>query len=285
MFCLSCSQSNPKTSSETIVADSVIEQPQPQVDLGKVETVNEDVGVTDYPNETNGHPSIELMAVSYENVINNRGATYSDTLYKRSSIGYSIAIGERAGGEGNQTIDGNFSGLPRKECLVIFDDENDSHADAGYYVMLFYKNKKNVWKAENFYACAHGHPVQLKDLDSDKLPEIICRFETGHSGIMDDWTQIYTLKGGKAREIYSIKGINILDALIEWKKGKPLVIDYKISFFDENNDSILEIKENKKVKIFVDAPKDKDGSYIEDSAKYKKYSTTRILHLVNGKYR
>ena len=72
-------------------------------------------------------------------------------------------------------IHGNFSGLNRKECLVICPMMRQTGTAGAYqnFVMLFYKSVDGTWNKGKFAVLEQQ--VDTMDLNNDKLPELICK--------------------------------------------------------------------------------------------------------------
>ncbi len=174
-------------------------------------------------------------------------------------------------------INGNFSGIKRKECIAIC-PMNRLTGTAGAYqkfIILFYKNEAGNWTKGNFHVLEQE--IETKDLNNDKLPELICKSGYSWQGEDGNSTTIYQLRGDSIKKIYSNESVDHEIMYIEY--GEIVSKNYEISFIDLNNDGIIEINENLEIRILTK----KSENYEENETKSIK--TSRTLKLIDNKYK
>lgn len=170
-------------------------------------------------------------------------------------------------------IHGNFSGMPRKECVAICPMMRQTGTAGAYqkFVMLFYKIDEGVWTQGNFAVLELE--VDTMDLDNDQLPELICKNEWSWMGESHNKTTIYRLKDDTEKIIYSNLSDEYTMGLVV---GREAVKIYDISLTDINKDGIKEIKEHITTGIVL--------QFDNDEAKLDYKKTERFLSLINGIY-
>jgi len=171
-------------------------------------------------------------------------------------------------------IHGNFSGLKRKECIVICPMMRQTGTAGAYQknVMLFFKSAGGTWTKGKFAVLEQE--VDTMDLNNDKLPELICKSGYLWSGEHSDKTTIYQLKNDTEKIIYTNESEEHSMMLEVGAEASKI---YEISYTDANNDGTFEIKENLATGIVESITDDEPKLY------YKK--SYRVLSLVNGQYR
>ncbi len=172
-------------------------------------------------------------------------------------------------------IHGNFSGLNRKECLVICPMMRQTGTAGAYqnFVMLFYKSVDGTWNKGKFAVLEQQ--VDTMDLNNDKLPELICKNGWMWNGESNEKTTIYQLKGDAEKVLYSNES-EYRTMTMFLKVGDEAEKIYEISFIDLNTDGIYEIEEKLATGIVESI-----NNY-EPTLYYKK--TKKTLKLINGKY-
>lgn len=170
-------------------------------------------------------------------------------------------------------IHGNFTGLNRKECLVICPMMRQTGTYGAYqnFIMLFYKMADGTWSKGRFAVIEQE--VDTMDLNNDNLPELICKNGGTWMGETHEIITIYQLKGDNEKELYSVESVSYSMYLEVGKEAEKI---YEVSFIDTNNDGIMELEE-KLAKGIVE-------SIYEEEAKLYYKKSKRILKIINGTY-
>lgn len=209
------------------------------------------------------HPSNEIILSATKFIMDND--------FKENELHDYVRFSERP----IKYINCNFSGLDRKECLVIcpMSRMTGSACSSQDFIMLFYLNKSNEWMRANFHVIEQE--IDTMDLDNDKLPELICKTECLWMGESEISMNIFQVKGDVVNNIYSNSGHisppNYLKVKDESFKR------YEIVFKDLDNDNIKEIEENITIGIVKSISKDYEVKTIDNKSK-------KILKLSNQKY-
>lgn len=126
------------------------------------------------------------------------------------------------------------------------------------FIMIFLKDG-NRWIASNIRKTCSEFQF-AEDLNNDGYSEIAASNGFCNMGECDESYRIFLFNDGNETILYSYEDGKDLSGLPNLKKGDTVIVSYKISFEDKDNDKVKELIEDKTIGIIEGF--DKDGNYI-----------------------